>query len=50
MSDGRALVVRAGYGGNKITFTVVMCYLTAASDGLILGYDVRITGSLYHGL
>ncbi|KAI5002445.1 hypothetical protein ZWY2020_027095 [Hordeum vulgare] len=50
MSDGRALVVRVGYGGSKITFTIVMSCLTAASDELILGYGVRITGSLYHGL
>ncbi|KAI5010936.1 hypothetical protein ZWY2020_013073 [Hordeum vulgare] len=43
MSDGRALVARAGYGGGKITFTIVMSRLTAASDELILGYGVRIT-------
>lgn len=33
-------------GGGEITFTVVMSCLTAASGGLILGYDISITGGL----
>ncbi|CAM0945560.1 unnamed protein product [Alopecurus aequalis] len=46
MSEGGALAVGAGYRGSEITFTVVMSCLTAASGGLILGYDFGITGGL----
>jgi hypothetical protein len=48
MSEGGALAVGAGYGGSEITFTVVLSCLTAASRGLILGYDIGITGKLSH--
>ena len=48
MSEGGALAVGAGYSGSQITFTVVMSCLTAASGGLILGYDIGITGQFYH--
>ncbi|KAM0897769.1 hypothetical protein ACQ4PT_022344 [Festuca glaucescens] len=46
MSEGGALAVGAGYGDSEITFTVVMSCLTAASSGLLLGYDIGITGGL----
>jgi hypothetical protein len=31
-------------GGGAITFTVVVSCLTAASGGLLLGYDISVTG------
>ncbi|CAL5021308.1 unnamed protein product [Urochloa decumbens] len=40
-----ALPVAAG-GGGVITFTVVVSCLTAASGGLLLGYDISVTGGL----
>lgn len=45
MTEGGALAVGGGGGGGgEITHTVVMSCLTAASCGLILGYDISVTG------
>lgn len=48
MARGGALTVRLeeGGGGGAVTFTVVMSCLTAASGGLLLGYDISVTGGL----
>ncbi|GJN21401.1 hypothetical protein PR202_gb08873 [Eleusine coracana subsp. coracana] len=45
MAGGVLLAVGDDRGGG-ITFTVVMSCLTAASGGLLFGYDVGITGGL----
>ncbi|CAN6273174.1 unnamed protein product [Urochloa humidicola] len=50
MTGGDALAVGSGggtgSGGGAITFTVVVSCLTAASGGLLLGYDISVTGGL----
>lgn len=47
MTGGGALAVGSdGGGGGAITFTVVVSCLTAASGGLLLGYDISVTGGL----
>jgi len=44
MTGGEALAVGSGGGGGSITFAVAMSCLTAASGGLLLGYDISVTG------
>ncbi|OEL38560.1 Sugar transport protein 5 [Dichanthelium oligosanthes] len=46
MAGGDAVAVGATAGGGEITFTIVMSCLTAASSGLLLGYDISVTGGL----
>ncbi|CAO1942112.1 unnamed protein product [Urochloa humidicola] len=45
MTGGGALAIGSG-GGGAVTFTVVVSCLTAASGGLLLGYDISVTGGL----
>ncbi|KAJ1279673.1 hypothetical protein BS78_04G172300 [Paspalum vaginatum] len=47
MAGGGALAEGSGgSGGGAITFTVVVSCLTAVSGGLLLGYDISVTGGL----
>lgn len=42
-NDGEAAAGGNG-GGGEVTFTVVMSCLTAGAGGLLLGYDIGVTG------
>ncbi|EAY86385.1 hypothetical protein OsI_07764 [Oryza sativa Indica Group] len=44
-NDGEAAAGGNG-GGGEVTFTVVMSCLTAGAGGLLLGYDIGVTGGL----
>uniref|UniRef100_A0A0E0NGR6 Major facilitator superfamily (MFS) profile domain-containing protein n=1 Tax=Oryza rufipogon TaxID=4529 RepID=A0A0E0NGR6_ORYRU len=44
-NDGEAAAGGNG-GGDEVTFTVVMSCLTAGAVGLLLGYDIGVTGGL----
>ncbi|KAL5208665.1 hypothetical protein ABZP36_033100 [Zizania latifolia] len=46
VADVVSVVGGGGGGGGEVTFTVVVSCLTAASSGLLLGYDIGITGGL----
>uniref|UniRef100_A0A0E0K1G1 Major facilitator superfamily (MFS) profile domain-containing protein n=1 Tax=Oryza punctata TaxID=4537 RepID=A0A0E0K1G1_ORYPU len=45
-NDGEAAAAGRGTGGGEVTFTVVMSCLTAGAGGLLLGYDIGVTGGL----
>uniref|UniRef100_A0A0D3F6R3 Major facilitator superfamily (MFS) profile domain-containing protein n=1 Tax=Oryza barthii TaxID=65489 RepID=A0A0D3F6R3_9ORYZ len=45
-NDGEAAAGGGGGGRGEVTFTVVMSCLTAGAGGLLLGYDIGVTGGV----
>uniref|UniRef100_A0A0E0G8N1 Major facilitator superfamily (MFS) profile domain-containing protein n=1 Tax=Oryza nivara TaxID=4536 RepID=A0A0E0G8N1_ORYNI len=45
-NDGEAAAAGGGGGRGEVTFTVVMSCLTAGAGGLLLGYDIGVTGGV----